>query len=103
MCSSDLAYPNSKFFGFDYHAASIEKARQRAAEAGVADRVTFEVASAKQYPASDYDFAAFFDCLHDMGDPVAAAAHVRETLASDGTWMIVEPFANDTVLARDSL
>ncbi len=91
------AYPNSTFVGFDYHAPSIEMARQRAAAAGVADRVKFEVARAKDYPGNDYDFVAFFDCLHDMGDPVGAANHVLESLTADGSWMIVEPFANDQV------
>jgi SAM-dependent methyltransferase len=91
------AFPNSEFFGFDYHDASIERAREAAAEAGVDDRITFEVASAKDYPGEGYDLVAVFDCLHDMGDPAGAAAHVRETLDSDGTWMIVEPFANDRV------
>ncbi|MEO8072115.1 MAG: class I SAM-dependent methyltransferase [Acidobacteriota bacterium] len=91
------AFPNSNFTGFDYHEKSIEKARQRAAEGGVSDRVKFEVAKAKDFPGSGYDFAAFFDCLHDMGDPVGAASHVCESLASDGTWMIVEPFAHDDV------
>lgn len=91
------AYPESTFVGFDYHDRSIEMARQRAAEGGVAERVTFEIARAKDYPGEGYDFVTFFDCLHDMGDPVGAAAHVRESLAADGTWMIVEPFANDQV------
>ena len=91
------AFPNSKFFGFDYHDASIERAREAAEEAGVADRTTFEVASAKDFPGSGYDLVCVFDCLHDMGDPVGAAAHIRETIADDGTWMIVEPFANDRV------
>ena len=91
------AYPESSFAGYDYHPASIEIARQKAAEAGVADRVKFEVAKAKDYPGADYDFVAFFDCLHDMGDPVGAAAHVLQSLAPDGTWMIVEPFAGDRV------
>ena len=95
------AYPNSTFVGFDYHDKSIEMARQRATEGGVADRVSFEVAKAKDFPGSGYDFATFFDCLHDMGDPVGAASHVRESLASDGTWMIVEPFAHDDV--KDNL
>jgi ubiquinone/menaquinone biosynthesis C-methylase UbiE len=88
-------YPNSHFWGFDYHEGSIESARKAAARAGVADQCTFEIASAKVYPGSDYDLVAFFDCLHDMGDPEGAAAHVRRTLKPDGTWMIVEPFAND--------
>jgi SAM-dependent methyltransferase len=91
------AFPNSTFVGFDYHDASVARAREAAQEAGVADRVSFEVASAKDYPGSDYDLVCVFDCLHDMGDPVGAAAHVRETLAPGGTWLIVEPFANDRV------
>ncbi|MEO6589995.1 MAG: SAM-dependent methyltransferase, partial [Pyrinomonadaceae bacterium] len=73
----------------------IEMARQRAAEAGVSDRITFEAAKAKDYSGKDFNFVAFFDCLHDMGDPVGAAAHVKDSLAEDGTWMIVEPFAGD--------
>jgi len=89
------AYPKSTFVGFDYHPESIDLARQAARKAGVSDRVQFEVAKAKDYPGSGYDFVAFFDCLHDMGDPVGAARHVKETLAPNGTWMIVEPFAND--------
>ena len=89
------AYPNSTFVGFDYHEPSVAAARKAASEAGVADRCSFEVAPAKEYPGKDYDLVAFFDCLHDMGDPVGAAAHVLETLKPDGTWMIVEPFAND--------
>jgi len=89
------AYPKSSFVGFDYHPESIELAREAARKAGLSDRVKFEVAKAKDYPGKDYDFVAFFDCLHDMGDPEGAARHVRETLAPDGTWMIVEPFAND--------
>ncbi|MFN3546436.1 MAG: class I SAM-dependent methyltransferase [Mesorhizobium sp.] len=89
------AFPNSRFAGFDYHQPSIERARELAAQAGVADRVTFEQASAKDYPARGYDMVAMFDCLHDMGDPVGAGRHVRETLAPDGVWMIVEPFASD--------
>ena len=91
------AFPKSEFFGFDYHDASIARAREAASDAGVGDRISFEVASAKDYPGSDYDLVCVFDCLHDMGDPVGASAHVLETLASDGTWMIVEPFANDKV------
>ena len=89
------AFPKSRFYGFDYHDKSVEGARESAKRAGVADLVTFEVAAAKGYPGKDYDFVAVFDCLHDMGDPVGAAKHVRESLAKDGTWMIVEPFAND--------
>ncbi len=95
------AYPNSKFYGFDYHPESIEGAREAARKAGVADRVTFEVAKAKEFPGRDYDFVAVFDCLHDMGDPIGASAHVRQSLAKDGTWMIVEPFANDQL--KDNL
>jgi SAM-dependent methyltransferase len=91
------AFPNSEFHGFDYHPASIERAREAATEAGVADRIAFEVASAKEYPGSGYDLVCVFDCLHDMGDPVGASAHVLETLAADGTWMIVEPYANDAL------
>lgn len=91
------AFPNSSFFGFDYHSKSIEAARQRAADSGVADRVQFQTAGAKDFPGTDYDFITFFDCLHDMGDPVGAASHVRQSLNDSGTWMIVEPFANDTV------
>jgi SAM-dependent methyltransferase len=91
------AYPNSTFIGFDYHQPSIERAREKAARAGLGDRVKFEVAAAKTYPGSGYDLVAFFDCLHDMGDPVGASAHVLGTLASDGAWMIVEPYAGDRV------
>jgi 2-polyprenyl-3-methyl-5-hydroxy-6-metoxy-1,4-benzoquinol methylase len=88
-------YPKSEFVGFDYHDKSIQSAKQRAKEAGVSDRIRFEIAKAKDYPGKDYDFVTFFDCLHDMGDPAGASAHVCSTLASDGTWMIVEPFAGD--------
>jgi 2-polyprenyl-3-methyl-5-hydroxy-6-metoxy-1,4-benzoquinol methylase len=88
-------YPNSEFSGFDYHEKSIETAKQRAKEAGVADRIRFEVTMAKEFPGKDYDFVTFFDCLHDMGDPAGAAKHVRSAMNSDGTWMIVEPFAGD--------
>jgi ubiquinone/menaquinone biosynthesis C-methylase UbiE len=95
------AFPNSRFFGFDYHDKSIEAARESARRQGVADRVTFEVAKAKEFPGKGYDFIAVFDCLHDMGDPIGAAAHVRQSLAKDGTWMIVEPFANDQL--KDNL
>jgi SAM-dependent methyltransferase len=89
------AFPESAFTGFDYHGPSIEAARKAAAEAGVDDRVGFEVASAKEYPGTGYDLVGFFDCLHDMGDPTGAARHVLSSLAPDGTWLIVEPFAND--------
>jgi 2-polyprenyl-3-methyl-5-hydroxy-6-metoxy-1,4-benzoquinol methylase len=89
------SYPKSEFVAFDYHDKSIETAKQRAKDAGVADRIRFEVAKAKDYPGKDYDFVTFFDCLHDMGDPAGASAHVRSTLKKDGTWMIVEPFAGD--------
>jgi len=95
------AFPNSKFFGFDYHDKSIEAARESARRNGVAYRVTFEVAKAKEFPGKNYDLVAVFDCLHDMGDPIGAAAHVRQSLAKDGTWMIVEPFANDQL--KDNL
>jgi SAM-dependent methyltransferase len=91
------AYPKSEFYGFDYHDKSIEQARQRAKTAGVGDRVTFEVGSAQAFPGSGYDLVCVFDCLHDMGDPVGAAAHIHQALAADGTWMIVEPYANDSV------
>ena len=91
------AFPRSIFHGFDYHLPSIETARQRAAEAGVADRVTFAVASAQAYPGTGYDLVACFDCLHDMGDPIGAAAHVLQTLDGDGSWLLVEPFAHDDV------
>jgi len=96
-----LAYPKSKFYGYDYHAPSITRAKEMAKEAGVSKRIVFEQASAKDYPALDYDMIAFFDCLHDMGDPVGAGKHVKHSLASDGTWMIVEPFANDDL--KDNL
>ncbi len=91
------AYPNSTFVGSDYHAGSIETARQRAGEAGVGDRVTFEHAPAASHPGSGYDLITMFDCLHDMGDPVGAARHVHDVLAPDGTWMIVEPQAGDRI------
>jgi ubiquinone/menaquinone biosynthesis C-methylase UbiE len=90
-------YPNSRFTGSDYHDESIEIARKRAAAAGVADRVRFEVASAAGFSGTGYDLAATFDCLHDMGDPVAAARHIRQALTPDGTWLVVEPYAADEV------
>jgi len=95
------AFPNSRFFGFDYHDKSIEAARESAKSNGMADRVIFEVAKAKEFPGRNYDFVAVFDCLHDMGDPIGAAAHIRQSLAKEGTWMIVEPFANDNL--KDNL
>ncbi len=91
------AYPEAQVTGFDYHQPSIEAARKAAAQAGIADRVKFEVATSTEFPGTDYDLVCFFDCLHDMGDPVGAAAHVKKTLKKDGSWMIVEPFANDKV------
>ena len=91
------AYPNSKFVGSDYHEGSIETARSRAEEAGVGDRVSFEISPAAGYGGEGYDLVTMFDCLHDMGDPVGAARHVRSTLAPEGTWMIVEPNAGDRV------
>ena len=95
------AFPNSRFYGFDYHQKSVEGARESARREGLSDRVTFEVAAAKEYPGAGYDLVAVFDCLHDMGDPVGAAGHVLHSLAKDGTWMIVEPFANDQM--KDNL
>ena len=95
------AFPKSQFFGFDYHDKSIEGARETVAREGLSDRVTFDVSKAKEFPGRDYDFVAVFDCLHDMGDPVGAARHVRGSLKEDGTWMIVEPFANDEL--KDNL
>jgi SAM-dependent methyltransferase len=95
------AFPKSQFIGFDYHDQSIEGAREQAKSNGLGGRVTFEVAKAKDFPGSGYDLVTFFDCLHDMGDPAGAAAHVRQALAADGTWMIVEPFANDEL--KDNL
>ena len=91
------AFPDSTFVGSDYHAGSIETARRRAEQAGVGDRVRFEVEPAAAYTGEGYDLVTMFDCLHDMGDPVGAARHVLDTLAPDGTWMIVEPAAGDRV------
>jgi ubiquinone/menaquinone biosynthesis C-methylase UbiE len=90
------AFPNSSFYGFDYHDKSIEQARLRAQDAGVSN-VNFEVTTAKEFPGNDYDFVTFFDCLHDMGDPVGACAHAKEVLKPDGSCMIVEPFALDSL------
>jgi SAM-dependent methyltransferase len=89
------AFPKSQFFGFDYHDKSIEGARETARREGVVDHAVFNTATSKNFPGKEYDFVTVFDCLHDMGDPVGAAAHVLSSLAKDGTWMIVEPFAND--------
>jgi ubiquinone/menaquinone biosynthesis C-methylase UbiE len=95
------AFPKSQFFGFDYHYRSIAAAREAAMSERIADRVKFGVSKAKDFPGQDYDLVTFFDCLHDMGDPKGAAEHVRQSLAKDGTWMIVEPFANDEL--KDNL
>lgn len=89
------AYPRSTFVGFDYHDASILRARAAAQRAGVSDRVRFEKATAAEFPGTNYDFVTVFDCLHDMGDPVTASRHVLDCLKANGTWMIVEPFAHD--------
>lgn len=95
------AFPASRFTGFDYHGPSVERATAAAKDAGVANRVTFRQSAAGEYPGHDYDLVAMFDCLHDMGDPVGAGRHVKDTLARDGTWMIVEPFAHDRL--KDNL
>jgi ubiquinone/menaquinone biosynthesis C-methylase UbiE len=95
------AYPRSSFIGFDYHQASIAGAQATARRLSLSDRASFQTATAQSYPGSDYDLVTVFDCLHDMGDPVGAAKHVKETLRSDGTWMIVEPFAGDDL--KDNL
>jgi SAM-dependent methyltransferase len=94
------AYPASTFTGYDYHPESIEAARKNATDAGVADRVHFEVAGASDFPGRDLDLITYFDCLHDMGDPVGALSHARQALAADGTIMLVEPFAHDDVAAN---
>ncbi len=91
------AFPASRFRGFDYHEASVACARRAAEEAGVSDRVSFQVASATDFPGRCYDLVTFFDCLHDLGDPEGAARQVRQSLAEDGTWMVVEPYAGDGV------
>jgi ubiquinone/menaquinone biosynthesis C-methylase UbiE len=90
-------YPKAKILGSDYHQASIDTARKRAADAGVADRARFEVASAQTFSGTGYDLVATFDCLHDMGDPLGAARHIRQALDADGSWLIVEPLAGDTL------
>jgi ubiquinone/menaquinone biosynthesis C-methylase UbiE len=89
------AFPKARFFGYDSHPKSIELARERATAAGVGDRITFEVASATEFPGRDYDLVCHFDCLHDMENPTGAARRVKDVLAPGGTWMIVEPFAAD--------
>ena len=89
------AFPASSFAGSDYHDASIELARKRAADAGVTGQTSFETASAQTFSGDGYDLVATLDCLHDMGDPVGAARHIRESLAPEGTWLMVEPFAGD--------
>jgi len=91
------AFPRSTFAGFDYHAHSVELARQETGEAGLDGRIRFEVAPAAAFPGTGYDLVTMFDCLHDMGDPVGAAGHVHRALAPDGTWLIVEPLAGDAV------
>jgi SAM-dependent methyltransferase len=91
------AFPASTFRGFDYHDPSIQHAGKAAADAGVGDRLSFETATAADFPGTGYDLVTSFDCLHDMGDPVSAAAHVLQALDAEGTWMIVEPFAGDRV------
>jgi 2-polyprenyl-3-methyl-5-hydroxy-6-metoxy-1,4-benzoquinol methylase len=91
------AFPNSTFVGFDSHAASIEAARRSAAKAGIHERLSFEVASAQDYSGSGYDLVAFFDCLHDMADPVGAIRHTSQALVPNGTVLIVEPMAAETI------
>jgi 2-polyprenyl-3-methyl-5-hydroxy-6-metoxy-1,4-benzoquinol methylase len=94
------AYPKAAILGSDYHQASVDTARKHAADAGLADRARFEVASAQTFSGTGYDLVATFDCLHDMGDPVGAARHIRQALDADGTWLIVEPVAGDTLAAN---
>jgi SAM-dependent methyltransferase len=96
------AYPHSRFVGIDFHAPSVETARQRATDAGVGDRVTFVTATAQGYAERDFDLVCFFDCLHDMGDPVGAARHARQALKDDGTVLLVEPFAGDDLAANST-
>jgi ubiquinone/menaquinone biosynthesis C-methylase UbiE len=88
------AFPQSHFIGYDFHPGSIDAAKAHAREHSVSN-VEFHVGTAKQYPGNGFDLVAFFDCLHDMGDPAGAAAHVKQSLKPDGTWMIVEPMAGD--------
>jgi hypothetical protein len=91
------AFPRSRFIGSDYHSESIAAAREKAQAEGVSDRVSFEQATATDYSGAGYDLVTTFDALHDLGDPIGAARHVRNTLTEDGTWMVVEPFAGDHV------
>jgi ubiquinone/menaquinone biosynthesis C-methylase UbiE len=91
------AYPQSTFTGSDYHQESITEARKRAADAGLTAQVSFDVASAQTFGGGPYDLVTTFDCLHDMGDPLGAARHIREALASDGTWLVVEPAAGNSI------
>ncbi len=91
------AYPASTFHGFDYHAESVEAARKAASEAGVSDRVTFEVAGAEDFPGTDYDLVCIFNAFHEFGDPLGAARHIRDALAPSGRWLLVEPYAQDRV------
>jgi ubiquinone/menaquinone biosynthesis C-methylase UbiE len=91
------AFPNTTVVGSDYHTESIELARKKAAEAGLSDRVAFEVASADGFSGTGFDLVTMFDALHDLGDPVSAARRVREALAPDGTWLLVEPYAPENV------
>ena len=91
------AFPNSRFWGFDNHAPSIEDARKEVTETGVSERVTFEVAGATRLPREGYDLVAYFDCLHDMGDPVGAIRHTTQALAQNGSVLIVEPMAGETI------
>ncbi|MDH5764071.1 MAG: class I SAM-dependent methyltransferase, partial [Nitrospinota bacterium] len=93
------AFPKSRFYGFDFHEPSIKKANELAREKGITN-VTFQTAKAKDFPGSEYDLVTFFDCLHDMGDPAGASKYVYSRLAEDGTWMIAEPFAHDTLEAN---
>ncbi len=95
------AFLNSRFFGFDYHDESVKGAQQTAKEQGLAERAVFQLSKAKEFPGEHYDLVTLFDCLHDMGDPAGAARHIRHSLADDGTWMIVEPFAHDDL--KDNL
>jgi len=95
------AFPNSRFHGFDTHAGSLDEARRNAAAAGVAGRVEFSLTRADDYPDGGYGLICFFDILHDLGDPVAAARHAEKTLAPGGTVLLVEPFAQDQV--KDNL